>query len=120
MRLFALCFSSLLALTAAGSANADCFRLSDVQGHTIADNSTLYLSVGRREVYKVSMKGSCLAGAMSSDPIITESFGGGPICRPIDLNLQIASPVGGTACIIDKIDKLTPEQISALPKKQRP
>ena len=115
---------SLIAATAlsafATAASADCFRLSDINSHSIGDKKTMYLAVGRHDVYKVSMKGSCLAGAMSSDPIITESFGGGPICRPIDLNLKIATGVGASACIVDKIEKLTAEQIAAILKKQRP
>ena len=121
MRLFALCLSTALALSAAsGSANADCFRMSEIRGHSIADRDTMYLAVGRQDVYKVSMKGACLGGAMRSDPIITESFGGGPICKPIDLNLKVATAGGASACIIDRIEKLSPEQASAIPKKLRP
>ena len=121
MRLQICCLAGTIALSAfATTASADCFRLSDINSHSIGDKKTMYLAVGRHDVYKVSMKGSCLAGAMSSDPIITESFGGGPICRPIDLNLKIATGVGASACIVDKIEKLTAEQIAAIPKKQRP
>ena len=121
MRLQILCLAASIAVTSASSsAFAECFRMSEVQGHTIVDNNTLYLSVGRHDVYRVSMKGSCLAGAMRSDPIITESFGGGPICKPIDLSLKIATPGGASACIVDKIEKLTPDQAAAIPKKLRP
>jgi Family of unknown function (DUF6491) len=121
MRLSIVCLIAAATVSAtASTAAADCFRLSEINAHSIADNKTMYLSVGRKDVYKVSMKGACLGGAMSSDPIITESFGGGPICRPIDLNLKIANGVGESACIVDKFEKLTPEQIAAIPKKQRP
>ena len=114
----------LIAATALSSfataASADCFRLSDINGHSIGNKDTLYLSVRRKDVYQLTMKGSCLAGAMRGDPLITESFGGGPICKPIDLNLKIGTSAGPSACIIDKIEKLTPEQIAAIPKKLRP
>jgi len=121
VRLNTLNLATLIAVTfAASAAAADCFRLNDVNAHSIGDNKTMYLAVGRHDIYRVSMKGACLGGATSSDPIITESFGSGPICRPIDLNLKIASGVGEIACIVDKFEKLTPEQIAAIPKKQRP
>ena len=121
MRLQLLCLAGSIVLSAsAATASAECFRMSDVSAHSIADSKTMYLSVGRHDVYKVSMVGACLGGAMSSDPIITESFGGGPICRPIDLNLKIATGVGASACFVDKFEKLTPEQIAAIPKRQRP
>ena len=101
-------------------ANAPCFRLSDLGGHRIAGPDTLYYSVRRKEVYKFTFSGSCLAGVTASDPLILEPLGASSrICRPLDLNLS----VGGTIprrCTIKSIERLTPEQVAALPKKLKP
>jgi len=85
-------------------ANPPCFRLSDLGGHRIASPDTLYYSVRRKEVYKFTFSGSCLAGVTNSDPLILEPVGG-PIPR---------------RCIIKSIERLTPEQAAALPKKLKP
>ena len=68
------------------------------------------------------MGGSCLAGATSSDPIITEVVGGSDVvCRPIDLNLRVKTGPGfATPCIVRGITRLTPEQVAALPANVRP
>ena len=101
-------------------ANAPCFRLSDLGGHKIASPDTLYYSVRRKEVYKFTFSGSCLAGVSSSDPLILEPLGASSqICKPLDLNLGVGGPIS-RRCIIRSIERLTPEQAAALPKKLKP
>lgn len=97
-----------------------CFRLSDLGGHTIASSDTLYYSVRRKEVYKFTFSGSCLAGVTTSDPLVLEPLGASSqICKPMDLNLGVAGPIS-RRCIIKSIERLTPEQAAALPKKLKP
>lgn len=99
---------------------APCFRLSDLGGHKIAAPDTLYYSVRRKEVYKFTFSGSCLAGVTNSDPLILEPLGASSqICKPLDLNLGVGGPVS-RRCIIKSIERLTPEQAAALPKKLKP
>lgn len=99
---------------------APCFRLSDLGGHRIAGPDTLYYSVRRKEVYKFTFSGSCLAGVTSSDPLILEPLGASSqVCRPLDLNLGVGGPIS-RRCIIKSIERLTPEQAAALPKKLKP
>jgi hypothetical protein len=101
-------------------ASTPCFRLSDLGGHTIASSDTLYYSVRRKEVYKFTFSGSCLAGVTTSDPLVLEPLGASSqICKPMDLNLGVAGPIS-RRCIIKSIERLTPEQAAALPKKLKP
>lgn len=100
-----------------------CFRMSQVRNHTKGDNSTLYFDVGGRSVYRIGMSGACLAGHTNSDPLITKTVGGTDIvCRPLDLDVRIATTggVGASPCIVKTITKLTPEQVAALPPKVKP
>ncbi len=105
----------------AGLASGDCFRSADLRSHTVGDDRTLFLRVNRGDVYRVSMSGSCLAGAISSDPLITRQPPGSSIvCRPLDLDIGIAKSGFESRCIVDSIVKLTPAQVEALPRKLRP
>ncbi len=117
-----------LVLTAAAATpglaadNGACFRMSQMQGHTVADASTLYVGLsGRRDVYRITMSGACLASKTSSDPLITRNSGGSDlICKPIDLDLAVGGAGGVSHCIVSDIQKLSPPELAALPKKLRP
>ena len=101
-------------------ASTPCFRLSDLGGHKIASSDSLYYSVRRKEVYKFTFSGSCLAGVTNSDPLVLEPLGASSqICKPMDLNLGVGGPMS-RRCIIKSIERLTPEQAEALPKKLKP
>jgi hypothetical protein len=98
-----------------------CIRSHDIRNHTIADRETLLLSGRDKSTYRVTVKGSCLAGATSSDPIITRNPPGSSIiCKPIDMDIGISKNDFESQCIVDSIVKLTPEQVAALPRKLRP
>lgn len=105
----------------AGLPSGQCIRSSDIRNHTVGDRNTLLIDVQGKGAYRVTMKGACLAGANSSDPIITRSPPGATlICRPIDMDVSIS--IGGfpTPCIVDSIVKMSPAEVAALPKKLKP
>jgi len=105
----------------AGLPTGQCFRSQDIRNHTIGDRSTLLLNVRGKESYRVTMKGSCLAGATSSDPIVTRSPPGSTIiCKPIDMDVSISKGGFATPCIVDSIVRMSPDEIAALPKKLKP
>lgn len=100
---------------------ADCFRTHDIRNHTIGDERTLYLSVGGRDVYRVEMSGSCLAGVIGSDPIVMREPPGRPyVCGPIDLDISISRGGIATPCIPRTLVRLTPAEVEALPPRLRP
>lgn len=99
-----------------------CFRTSDIRNHTVGDERTLYVDVQGREVWRIEMSGACLAGALSSDPIIIrQPPGASLVCRPIDLDIAISRGPGmSTPCIPQAIARLTPAEVAALPDRLRP
>jgi len=100
---------------------AGCFRTSDIRNHTIGDAQTLYLRVGRGEVYRVGMGGACLAGAIASDPLVMRQPPGSPIvCRPIDLDVGVSKGGFENPCIVESIVQMTPAEVEALPPRLRP
>ena len=106
--------------TAAAAGSRQCFARRDVRNHTVGDARTLYLDINGREVWKVQMSNSCLASAVSSDPLIFRNdTGSQSVCRPIDLDITV-SAAGPSRCIVSSISKLTAAEVAALPKKMRP
>ena len=98
-----------------------CFRVSQMRGHKVADPKTLYVAAGNRDVFRIDMRSACLQGANMGDPLVIENFGGNDtVCRPIDLNLKVAGAIGLSPCIVGSITKLTPPQIASLPPKLKP
>ena len=98
-----------------------CIRSHEIRNHTILDRNTLLISDRSKSAYRVTMKGGCLAGATTSDPIITRNPPGSDIiCKPIDMDIGISRSGFETQCIVDSIVKLTPEQVAMVPKKLRP
>lgn len=104
-----------------GLPSGQCFRSTDIRNHTFADKNTLLIDVRDRDTYRVTMVGSCLAGAIPSDPIITRSPPGSIIiCKPIDMDVAVGKQGFTTPCIVDSIVKMSPEEVAALPKKLKP
>ncbi len=113
--------TALPAQAAGSAANHACFRMHDVQNHSVVDNHTIYVSVNQRDVYRITTSNNCFATKTRSDPLITRSSGGSDmICKPIDLDLKVGGSGGVSACIVSAIDKLTPAEAAAIPKKLRP
>lgn len=103
-----------------GLPSGQCIRSHDIRNHTIADDRTLLVDVNN-QTYRVTMSGACLAGAVSSDPIVTrQPPGQSLICKPIDLDISISRGGFTTPCIVESIVKLTPAEVAALPKRLKP
>jgi len=104
-----------------GLPTGQCIRSHDIRNHTVADPRTLLINVNGRDVYRVTMAGACLSGAISTDPIITrEPPGTSIICRPIDMDVGIVKGGFETKCIVDSIVKMPPEEVASLPKRLKP
>ena len=104
-----------------GLPTGQCIRSHDIRSHTVLDRDTLLISGGDRSTYRVTMKGGCLAGASSSDPIITRNPPGSDIiCKPIDMDIGIDKSGFEARCIVESIVKLTPDQVAMVPKNLRP
>ncbi|HEY3947785.1 hypothetical protein [Phenylobacterium sp.] len=123
MRRLVLAVVAATALAAASGAGAQpasgdqCFLTRLLQGHTVGpDGHTLYFGVNGADVYQVTTSGPCLAHATANDPIVLRDRGLGKICHPLDLELTVR----GTRCTVEKLTKLTPQEIAALPKRLQP
>lgn len=104
-----------------GLPSGQCFRTQDIRNHTIAGDRTLLVNVRGNEYYRVTMSGSCLAGAVQSDPIVTRQPPGSTIiCKPIDLDIGISRNGFETRCIVESIVPMAPAEVAALPPRLKP
>lgn len=104
-----------------GLPSGQCFRAQDIRNHTLVGGRTLLLKVRNDEYYRVTMTGSCLAGAIPSDPIVTRQPPGSSIvCKPIDLDIGIARNGFETRCIVESIVPMTAAEVAALPPRLKP
>jgi hypothetical protein len=109
------------AQTSAAKPRPPCFSLSDWDGWSSPSRDVLYMKVRNKEVYRLDLtRGSNQLGSPGSH-IVSVVRGSDRICNPIDLDLRVSDGMGLAIPIRAKtITKLTPEEIAAIPKKDRP
>ena len=121
---------AVLACTAAGCAAAadaptakpkeSCFWTHSATGFAAADEHTLNVRVGVRDIYQFEMFGPC-QGLDWNNEIALVSRPGDMICRGMDAEVISRSPgFGRQRCMVRNVRKLTPEEIAALPKRAGP
>jgi hypothetical protein len=118
----ALVIAAVAALAPAAASAESCFRVHDIAATRKVDNQTLNLRVHVNEFYRLTTKGSCLSSHTPSDPLVLKTAGASDqVCKPLDLDLGVkVGSTGVSHCIVDSIVKLTPEEVAALPKGQKP
>lgn len=98
-----------------------CFYLSDWRGWSAPNKDTLYLKVRGRDVYRVDLAYGSNQLTWPGTHLVSVVRGPDSVCGPNDLDLRVGDGFGMPIPIRAKaITKMTPEQIAALPKKDRP
>jgi hypothetical protein len=116
-----------LAATAAQAApttgaSRDCFLGRDWESWTTTgDGDALLIRVNLHDIYRVELTPG---SHVRKDPdrfLINKERGSNWICSPLDLDLQLSDHSGFRQPLIARsIRKLTPQEIAAIPKKERP
>ena len=117
-----------LAATAAGGADSpakaptqnQCFWTRNVTSFAAPDDHTVYVRVNSHDVYKFDLMGSC-PDVDWNQRLALVSRGGSNICSGMDAEIVThATGLGRQRCPVQHMQKLTPEEIAALPKGARP
>jgi hypothetical protein len=99
-----------------------CFYARSVTNFAAADDRNLYIRVGARDVYHLSMFGNCFDLSWVHS-LGLKSRGGNFICEggniSVDVVTRDAAP-GVQSCPVTAIRRLTADEAAALPKKARP
>jgi len=96
-----------------------CFFTRDVNGFSAADDRTVYVKVGVKDVYRLDLFSPC-PDIDWNWRIGLQSHGSDWICSPMDATIIAHSPIGLQRCEVNKVTKLTPQEVAALPRKARP
>lgn len=96
-----------------------CFWTRDVNSWSAADDHTVYIKVGVKDVYRLDLMGSC-PDIDWSWKMGLESHGSSSICSALDATIIAQSPIGPQRCPVRQVTKLTPQEVAALPPKHRP
>lgn len=130
-RFTAACALAVLGLTAAASAplntasaqQRECFRAMDWHDSAAGGPHDLYIRVGMHDVWHLGMAQSCpgaaFPGAVRISDLVTNI---NEICSAVDLQITVA-PQGtshSTPCIVTSMNKLSPDEVKALPRKAVP
>ena len=96
-----------------------CFFNRQVSNFTASDEKTLYLKAGR-EVYRLDMFGRCMDLDTALD-VGLDSRPTSSICGPQDVTVVVHSGnLGPQRCAVKALTRLTPSEVAALPKGDRP
>jgi hypothetical protein len=113
--------AGLLSLTAtAAHADRNCFFVNQWYGTRAADDNTIYLRVNISDIYKVQVSGGASQLNIPTYHLVSIVRGGNVICTALDLDLKVSDGSIRTGLIATSLTKLTPEEVAAIPKKDRP
>ncbi|GGE99884.1 hypothetical protein GCM10011611_01860 [Aliidongia dinghuensis] len=104
------------------SPKRQCFSLTDWRGGWRAPNpSVIYIRVNISDVWRIDLSTPSNQLMWPDRHLVSVARGGDAVCAPIDLDLKVADTHGYREPLIAKaITKLTPEEVAALPVKDRP
>lgn len=104
-----------------GEGRASCFFTNSWRGWSSPSPDVLYLDVGHHRVYRVDVLGG---GSRLKSPgsfLVSKVRGSNSICSHLDLDLAVSDTNGfHSPLIATKLTLLTPEQVAAIPRKDRP
>jgi hypothetical protein len=99
----------------------ECFNARFVTSFSAPDQETVYVRVGVREVWKLKLFAPCLDVDWRTSIALKTRTGGDFICSGLDAELIVPSRAfGRQRCLVSDVSKLSPAEIAALPKRDRP
>jgi hypothetical protein len=112
----AAALAAVPAAQAQPSGGGACLNLRSVEGQQLADPHTLYIRASGK-TYRLGFAHDC--SSAPNETLILHPFANDPrICKPIELNVAVAAT--GERCIVDSLTELSPDEVKALPPKDRP
>lgn len=97
-----------------------CFYARNVNGFNAPDNHTVYIRVGVSDVYRLDLMMDCLDLTFRQSLGIRSTPGSSWICSPLDAEVVYRDVGAPQRCPVTAIHKLTPAEVAALPKRDRP
>jgi hypothetical protein len=121
-----------LALIATGAARAgepvkpqapQCFRSESYRGFHAVNDHAFNIRVNVHDFYRIELEGSCPMITSPGAFLETHVRGSDLICGPLDWDLRVRESGAGaisSVCIVKSQTLLTPDEVAAMPPKERP
>lgn len=103
-----------------GNTNRACFYANDVDGFAAQNDRIVNVRVGVNDVYQFELFAPCPDVRWNETLGLQTRGGSNFICSGLDAEIISRTPIGPQRCPVTSIRKLTPQEISALPKGARP
>ena len=110
-------------LAHASSPSSDsCFLAANWAGWKSPSPNVIYLRVNSNQIYQLDLSAGSSELQDGDVHLINKMEGSDWVCSPLDMQLEVADSHGGfrEPLIIKAITRLTPEQVSAIPRKYLP
>jgi hypothetical protein len=99
----------------------ECFNAHFVSGFSAPDTSTVYVRVGVKDVYRLKLFAPCLDVDWNMRVGLKSTSGSDWICRGFDAVLIVPNrQLVPQRCPVSDVHKLSPAEVAALPKRDRP
>jgi hypothetical protein len=105
------------AVVAQPSKPQNCFRLSQMNNSRMADNNrVMYVRAYGNQFFRMDFSSTC--NRSGNEPLIVRAVSDDLICSAIEVNISVRGTREG--CIPTSLRKLSPEEVSAIPPRDRP
>lgn len=119
--LLPVCMMVMIGAAHADEPHQDCFRMSEWRGWRASGNEAMNFRVNMHDVFRVELASSAALLQAPAMHLVSQVRGGDSVCSAIDLDLKLADDHGMTEPLFVKsIRKLSPDEIAAIPEKERP
>jgi hypothetical protein len=108
---------TLPAAVVAQPSTQSCFRLSQMNNSRMADNNrVMYVRAYGNQFFRMDFSSTC--NRSGNEPLIVRAVSDDLICHAIDVNISVRNTHEG--CIPTSLRRLSPEEVSAIPPRDRP
>lgn len=96
-----------------------CFYASNIRGFSPVDDRVVNIEVGANDYYQLQLMGAC-PNIDFADGLIIRSRNSNFICAGIDADIIYQGPGGPQSCQVSAIRRMSPAEVKALPRRDRP
>lgn len=99
----------------------ECFFTSQFANWRAGGDRTIYIRTNANRFYRLDLTGRCPA-LTSPGAMLVNKFHSSSICSPLDWDMRVSQGPGSIAmsCTVSKMTRLSPAEVAALPKDQKP
>jgi hypothetical protein len=96
-----------------------CFYERNINNFTTPTNRLIYIRVGVAQIYRLDLMNDCPELTFRQNLRFSRSPSG-DICGPVDLQIRFQQSGVRRICQVSDMRRLSPAEVAALPKRDRP